>query len=83
MKINGSLEATVLSIVSTESKDGTKTYYKVGIMTNTSEVGMISASENVVQAINDSKKPLPFLAKLMTEFNDQYESFRVVNIDTK
>ena len=80
MRIENTFDATLLSVITTPSKDGTKNYHKLGIMLPTSEVGMISASEECVEAIAQNKLNTPCLVKVKAEFNDQYETYRAVGL---
>lgn len=61
----------------TKSMDGRSTYYKVTVMQG-AEAGQLSVSEELYNLLTaDITKEVP----LIVEYNDQYKSLRVVNID--
>lgn len=80
MRIENKFETTVISTVGTPSKDGTKTYYKLGILTNVGEVGMLPCSQECIDNINVNKYTFPIKAVVTAEYNDAYNSYRVIGI---
>lgn len=70
MKIRGKVELEVLAKKEEPSKDGTKKYRSLGVMTNDFEVGMLRCNEDIYNAVEAGKKYL-----FVTCFNDQYDSF--------
>lgn len=61
----------------TKSMDGKSTYYKVTVMQG-AEAGQLSVSEELYNLlVADITREVP----LIVEYNDQYKSLRVVNID--
>jgi hypothetical protein len=81
MKIPVDLECNLLSVVSTPSKDGTKMYHRLSIFQPKSgESGMISCSDEVAEMWEKKLIKTMDIARLHCEFNDQYDSFRVISV---
>ena len=70
MKIRGKVELQVIAKKEESSKDGTKMYKRLGIMTNDFEVGMLRCNEDIYKSVEAGKKYV-----FVTCFNDQYDSF--------
>ena len=71
MKITTTGKFTIMTKTSTPSADGTKTYYKLGIVAG-SECGMISASREIFDSVAIGKT-----YDFETVYNDQYKSFQL------
>ena len=80
MRIGCVVEANVLAVKTTKSQDGTKKYHKLSILLN-DESGMISCTPDVAEMFE--KKFLKCMDKaiLKCEFNDAYDSFRVISAE--
>lgn len=59
----------------TKSQDGKTLYYKVTVLQG-AEAGQLSVSEELYNLLEIGKT-----MSLVVEYNDQYKSFKVVNID--
>ena len=73
MNIYGTSKMTVISKDKQKSKDGTKDYYKLGVLIG-SEAGMISCPEEVSKLVEVGKT-----YDFTTAYNDQYKSFRLTD----
>lgn len=71
MNIASTGKITVISKIATPSKDGTKKYHKLGILTG-SEAGMLSCSEEIHNVVEVGRT-----YEVEYVFNDQYNSFRI------
>lgn len=80
MRISCVVEANVLAVKSTESQDGSKVYYKLSILLN-DESGMISCTPDVADMFDKKFLKCMDKAKLHCEFNDAYDSFRVISAE--
>ena len=80
MRIGCVVEANVLAVKTTKSQDGTKEYHKLSILLN-DESGMISCTPDL--ADRSERKLLKGMdkARLKCEFNDAYDSFRVISAE--
>lgn len=74
MKINQTVQLTVISKKEEPSKDGTKMYKRLGVLTLDGEVGMLPCSDEVYEQVVVGKQCI-----LETQYNDQYSSFRVIS----
>lgn len=80
MIIKSKVEISVLALKEQQSKDGTKTYYRLAVFDQVnSESGMLPCSEEVAALWNAKALKCMDKCELHCEFNDQYDSFRVVN----
>ena len=78
MKINVQFKALVLATQVNESKDGRKFYNaSIFLPENNGEVGVVPVSEDAYHNIVPSMDT-PVL--LSAEYNDKYNSFRVVGV---
>jgi len=78
MKIQNTTKVLVLAKVETQGiKDPTKKYYSLTIMQDT-EAGALSVTEEVYNAVNQNE-----VVELITEFNQNYNSFRCVGLVPK
>lgn len=80
MRIGCVVEANVLAVKSTKSQDGSKIYYKLSILLN-DESGMISCTPDVADMFDKKFLKCMDKAKLYCEFNDAYDSFRVISAE--
>ena len=80
MRIGCVVEAKVLAVKTTKSQDGTKEYHKLSILLN-DESGMISCSPEVADSFDKKFLKCMDKAKLHCEFNDAYDSFRVISAE--
>lgn len=80
MRIGCVVEANVLAVKTTDSQDGTKKYHKLSILLN-DEAGMISCSPEVADLFEKKFLKCMDKAKLRCEFNDAYDSFRVISAE--
>ena len=78
MKIENKTKVLVLAKVATQGqKNPSKTYYSLTIMQDT-EAGAINVTEEVYNAVNNNE-----VVELITEFNQNYNSFRCVGLVPK
>jgi hypothetical protein len=71
MTILGTSKLTVISKQSTPSKDGTQTYFKLGVLVG-SEAGMLSCNEDIFKTAETGKT-----YEAETAYNDTYKTFRL------
>ena len=71
MRVIGTSKLTVLSKMENKSQDGTKTYYKLGVLSG-SEAGMVSCSEEIFGQVKEGTSYI-----FDTVYNDQYKSFNL------
>lgn len=80
MVISSKVEITVLALKEQKSKDGTKTYYRLAVFDQINcESGMLPCSEEVAKLWQNKGFKSMDHVELGCEFNDQYDSFRVVS----
>ena len=77
MKIRGKVELQVIAKKEQPSKDGTKMYKRMGVMTNDLEVGMLRCNEDIYKSVEAGKKYV-----FVTCFNDDYDSFSLESVVT-
>ena len=70
MKIRGKVQLQVVAKKEEPSKDGTKLYKRLGVMTSDFEVGMLSCKEDIYNMVEAGKSYM-----FVTVYNDQYNSF--------
>lgn len=81
MKISSTVQnAQIISKVSTPSKDESTMYHSLGIMTATGEVGMLKASSDVIDMMDQKKITFPYPCNVVCEYNDKYDTFRVTGL---
>ena len=80
MRIGCVVEANVLAVKTTDSQDGTKKYHKLSILLN-DESGMISCTPDVAEMFEKKFLKCMDNARLKCEFNDAYDSFRVISAE--
>lgn len=61
--------------IETPSRDGTKTYYKLGIMLN-NDLGTINCNKEIYDMAQSNVD-----ATLTTVYDDKYQSYSIVNIN--
>ena len=71
MNITTSTKLTIMTKTATPSKDGTNTYYKLGVVSG-SECGMVSCNKDIYEAVEQAKT-----YDFEAVFNDQYKTFRL------
>lgn len=80
MVISSKVEIMVLALKEQKSKDGTKTYYRLAVFDQINcESGMLPCSEEVAKLWQNKGFKSMDHVELGCEFNDQYDSFRVVS----
>lgn len=79
MRIVNTVKCQALAVKSEKSKDGTKEYHKLSILLN-DESGMISCSDSVADKWNTGTVKCMDTVNLTCEYNDQYQSYRVIDI---
>ncbi len=80
MRIGCVVVANVLAVKTTDSQDGTKKYHKLSILLN-DESGMISCTPDVAEMFEKKFLKCMDKARLECEFNDAYDSFRVISAE--
>lgn len=71
MKLVSTTKLMVMTKTSTPSADGTKTYYKLGVVNN-SECGMVSCSREIYESVSIGKT-----YDFECVYDDKYNSFRL------
>lgn len=74
MKIRGEVDLQLVAKKEEPSKDGTKMYKRLGVMSKDYEVGMLSCNEEIYSAVEPGK-----WYKFITCYNDKYDSFSIEN----
>lgn len=78
MVINVKFKSIFVSTKSNLSKDGSKTYYSIGLENNGS-VGMVNCSSEVFQEMVNRSKFTEVI--FVGEYNDVYKSFRIISVE--
>lgn len=76
MKINSKFTAQLLSTSVTTSKDGRQFYHITIFVPSTGEAGQINVSEDLYKSLVTGQS-----YDFIGEWNDKYNSFRVVGVD--
>ena len=70
MKIRGEVTLQLVAKKEEPSKDGTKMYKRLGVLSKDFEVGMLSCNEEIYKQVEVGKTYI-----FGTCYNDQYQSF--------
>lgn len=81
MKIRHNLQLQLLATKEEPSKDGTKTYKRLAVMTKDYDAGMLSCSDEIYDMIQNQvgsgKVVFPAMYNVVTVFDDKYDYYRI------